>query len=315
MQIAFSLFVFVSAILCLVFVAGAFYVYLVAFRADHREIDESILTPADANVKIGKDRIHFLISDILDTPHEVVTIRSFDGLELCAKYYHHADGAPLDILFHGYRSASCRDCCGVFRISKDQGHNVLLVDQRAHGRSGGRIITFGIRERHDCLSWINYAVERFGKEQKIMLIGLSMGAATVLMASGMEMPRNVVGIISDSTYTSPRDIVLKVSRDRKYPENLVAPLAKAGAKIFGKFDLDETTAVDAVKNCKKPVLFLHGEDDFFVPCRMTRKVYAACASEKHLVAFHNNGHCANYVFNTERYVNEINKFSKEMFSR
>ena len=315
MQFAISLFVFVSTVVCLIFVAGAFYVYLVAFRADHRQIDESILAPADANVKIGKDRIHYLISDILDTPHEVVAIKSFDGLNLSAKYYHHADGAPLDILFHGYRSASCRDCCGVFRISKDQGHNVLLVDQRAHGKSGGRIITFGIRERHDCVSWINYAVERFGKKQKIMLIGLSMGAATVLMAAGMELPHNVVGIISDSTYTSPRDIVLKVSRDRKYPEILVAPLVKAAAKIFGKFDLDETTAVEAVKYCKKPVLFLHGEDDFFVPCRMTRKVFAACASEKHLVAFHNNGHCANYVFNTERYVNEINKFSKEMFSR
>ncbi|MBR5552676.1 MAG: alpha/beta fold hydrolase [Clostridia bacterium] len=315
MQFAISLFVFVSTVVCLIFVAGAFYVYLVAFRADHRQIDESILAPADANVKIGKDRIHYLISDILDTPHEVVAIKSFDGLNLSAKYYHHADGAPLDILFHGYRSASCRDCCGVFRISKDQGHNVLLVDQRAHGKSGGRIITFGIRERHDCVSWINYAVERFGKKQKIMLIGLSMGAATVLMAAGLELPHNVVGIISDSTYTSPRDIVLKVSRDRKYPEILVAPLVKAAAKIFGKFDLDETTAVEAVKYCKKPVLFLHGEDDFFVPCRMTRKVFAACASEKHLVAFHNNGHCANYVFNTERYVNEINKFSKEMFSR
>lgn len=315
MQFAISLFVFVFTVVCLIFVAGAFYVYLVAFRADHRQIDESILAPADANVKIGKDRIHYLISDILDTPHEVVAIKSFDGLNLSAKYYHYADGAPLDILFHGYRSASCRDCCGVFRISKDQGHNVLLVDQRAHGKSGGRIITFGIRERHDCVSWINYAVERFGKKQKIMLIGLSMGAATVLMAAGLELPHNVVGIISDSTYTSPRDIVLKVSRDRKYPEILVAPLVKAAAKIFGKFDLDETTAVEAVKYCKKPVLFLHGEDDFFVPCRMTRKVFAACASEKHLVAFHNNGHCANYVFNTERYVNEINKFSKEMFSR
>ena len=315
MQFAISLFVFVSTVVCLIFVAGAFYVYLVAFRADHRQIDESILAPADANVKIGKDRIHYLISDILDTPHEVVAIKSFDGLNLSAKYYHHADGAPLDILFHGYRSASCRDCCGVFRISKDQGHNVLLVDQRAHGKSGGRIITFGIRERHDCVSWINYAIERFGKKQKIMLIGLSMGAATVLMAAGLELPHNVVGIISDSTYTSPRDIVLKVSRDRKYPEILVAPLVKAAAKIFGNFDLDETTAVEAVKYCKKPVLFLHGEDDFFVPCRMTRKVFAACASEKHLVAFHNNGHCANYVFNTERYVNEINKFSKEMFSR
>lgn len=315
MSVAFSIVLLSFVVMCTVFISGAFYVYLVAFRADHREIDESIVTPADANVKIGKDRIHYLITDILKTPHENVKIESFDGLALCAKYYHHSDGAPLDILFHGYRSASCRDCCGVFRICRDQGHNILLIDQRAHGKSGGKIITFGIRERHDCVSWVNYAVDRFGKEQKIMLIGLSMGAATVLMAAEMGLPKNVVGIISDSTYTSPKDIVLKVSRDRKYPIFLVSLLAKAGAKIFGRFDIDEACAVEAVKKCSKPVLFLHGEEDFFVPCRMSRKVYAACASEKHLVAFHNNGHCANYVFNTERYVNEINKFSKEMFSR
>lgn len=314
----FSVFTFsalVTVTLCALFVAGSFYVYLVAFRADHREIDESIVTPADSIVKIGKERIHYLISDILTSPHEKVTITSYDGIDLCASYYHAADGAPLDILFHGYRSASCRDCCGVFRISRDAGHNILLVDQRAHGKSGGKIITFGIKERHDCLSWIEYCINRFGNSQKIMLVGLSMGASTVLMASAFDLPKNVVGIISDSTYTSPMDIVLKVSRDRKYPCRLVAVLAKAGALLFGRFKLNEACAVDAVKKCKKPVLFLHGENDFFVPCRMTRKVFAACASEKHLVAFSNNGHCANYVFNTERYVNEINKFSKEMFSR
>ncbi len=303
-----------AAIFAFIFVAASFAVFLVAFRADHRPIDECIVTPHDSNVKIGKERIHRLISDILDTPYETVKITSYDGLELFAKYYHFKDGAPLDILFHGYRSFSCRDCCGVFRISKDQKHNILLVDQRAHGQSGGKVITFGIRERYDCISWINYALERFGKRQRIMLIGLSMGAATVLMAVELGLPENVVGIIADSTYTSPKDIVLKVSRDKKLPCTLVAPLLKAGAMLFGHFDLDEMTAEKAVQSCSKPVLFLHGEDDFFVPCRMSRKVFAACAApEKHLVAFNNNGHCANYALNTEKYTRVINDFSKKLF--
>ena len=315
MAVAFTLCALVTIAFCILFLAGAFYVYIIAFRADRKEVDESIITPADCIVKIGKERIHYLISDILRTPHENVEIKSYDGTPLFGRYYHCRDGAPLDILFHGYRSASCRDCCGVFRISRDAGHNILLVDQRAHGKSGGKIITFGIKERHDCLAWINHCISRFGEKQKIMLVGLSMGASTVLMASCLDLPKNVVGIISDSTYTSPVDIVAKVGKDRRFPCRLVAALAVAGARLFGRFDLSESCALDAVKKCKKPVLFLHGEDDFFVPCRMSRKVFAACASEKHMVSFRNNGHCANYVFNTERYVKEINKFSNEMFSR
>ena len=74
MTFAFLLAVLSFAVLSLIFIGGAFYVYLVAFRADHREIDESIVTPADANIKIGKDRIHYLITDILNSEHEDVEI-------------------------------------------------------------------------------------------------------------------------------------------------------------------------------------------------------------------------------------------------
>lgn len=303
----FSAFAFVIISLSVI-AAGSFYIYVAAFRADEKAVEEDLIFPGESEFKIGSERIRCLVGDIYNTPYEEITIEAYDGLTLYGKYYHFCDGAPLDIQFHGYRSVPARDCCGTFRISRDMGHNILLVDQRAHGKSGGKVITFGIRERYDCVSWVNYAVSRFGKNQKIILIGLSMGAATVLMAASLKLPENVLGIIADSTYSSPREILLKVCADRRIPIKIADLFASFGALLFGRFNLDEITAEKAAKSCTKPVLFFHGSDDYFVPSRMSRKVYAACASKKHIVILQNGGHCAGYVFNTERYIKEISEF-------
>lgn len=143
---------------------------------------------------------------------ESVFITSFDGVKLYARYYHVRDGAPLQIQFHGYRGSALLDFCGGNKLAREIGHNTLVVDQRAHGKSGGNTITFGINERYDCLSCINYAVERSGKETPIFLSGVSMDAATVLMASELNLPDNVIGIIADSPYSSPEEIIRKVCR-------------------------------------------------------------------------------------------------------
>ena len=127
-----------------------------------------------------------MIRDALSVPYEDVFITSFDGLRLHAKFYAAPDPkAPVQIMFHGYKSAAERDFCGGLREGIDGGFNVLLVDQRAHGESEGKYLTFGVNERFDCLSWANYAAERFGRDVKIYLYGISMGAATVLMASAL----------------------------------------------------------------------------------------------------------------------------------
>lgn len=307
-----AVFIFLLLSLSLI-ISCSFYVYLIAFRADHKKIEEDIVFPGESEIKIEKERICRLVREIYNTPHEEVSIISYDGLKLYGRYYHYADGAPIDIQFHGYRSAAARDCCGTFRISRDMGHNILLVDQRAHGKSGGKVITFGIRERYDCQAWAEYAAKRFGEKQKIMLIGLSMGAATVVMASSLNLPEGVVGIIADSTYTSPRNILLKVGRDRKIPAAFTDYFALFGAFIFGRFNIDESTAVTEAGKCKKPLLLIHGENDFFVPGKMSREVYASCPCEKHLTMLSNGGHCAGYIFNTEKYIKAISDFSRKLF--
>lgn len=301
-------FCYMTIVLYLLFVAISLVVYDRAFRASEKRLCDPRVLEDEMRGKIDNTRVEYLVDSILETEHEEVFITSYDGLSLFGRYYHSKDGAPLDIYFHGYRSLPVRDCCGVFRISRQLGHNVLLVDERAHGRSEGKVISFGIKERYDCLEWTRYAEKRFGKDCPVILFGLSMGAATVLMASSLELPGNVVGIISDSAYTSPLDIIKKVCRDKKLPSAVISPFVEAGAKLFGHFDICESTAIGEVRKCTKPVLFIHGQDDFFVPSYMTRKIYAACNSKKRISVLNNSGHCSGYIFNTERYVKEICNF-------
>lgn len=239
---------------------------------------------------------------------EWVTTRSHDGLTLYGRYYHQKDGAPVVILFHGYRSMALRDSAGGYYLCRKMGFNVLAVDQRAHGRSEGKVISFGIRERWDCLSWSNYVLERFGNDTRIVLSGLSMGASTVLMASALDLPENVTAIMADCPYSAPADIIRKVCRDRHMPDHLAYPFILLGAKVFGGFDLTETTSVEAVKEASVPILLVHGEDDRFVPCQMSRNIYRACASPATLQIFPDAGHGLCYITMPDRYEEVITKF-------
>lgn len=239
---------------------------------------------------------------------EWVSTVSHDGLKLYGRYYHTRDGAPVVILFHGYRSMTLRDSAGGYYLCQKMGFNVLAVDQRAHGRSQGTVISFGIKERWDCLSWTDYVLKRFGNNTLVVLSGLSMGASTVLMATALDLPENVCAIMADCPYSAPADIIRKVCRDRHMPDHLAYPFILLGAKVFGKFDLTETTSVEAVRQAKVPVLLIHGEDDRFVPCQMSRNIYSACASPATLQIIPDAGHGLCYIKSPQRYEEVITKF-------
>lgn len=301
------LFVILAVIIALIMLISL-YIYAVAFyspRGRHNTLDEPL---SGEQYEAVSEHI-FRVAHIMEKyPCEDVSITSFDGTRLFGRYYHNCDNAPLEILFHGYRSCAFRDCSGGHALSRKLGFNALVVDQRAHGNSDGTTITFGIKEHRDCLCWINYVNARFGSNVPIILSGLSMGAATVLMATGLPLPPNVVCAIADSPYSTPSAIIEKVCKDQHYPVLLCRPFIHLGAWLFGGFKLNSCTAKEAVAHAKIPILLIHGEDDRLVPCSMSREIANCSASCVTVCTFADAGHGLCYIIDPIRYEKELCQF-------
>lgn len=303
-------FIVLLCLLAAIGLGGAYYAYRIAFYSPMKDRDQ--IKPIKGECYDPyRPEMRRIYHQLKDRPCEFVTVTSHDGLKLSGRYYHTEDGAPLDICFHGYRSSSLTDFSGGSELSFQMGHNVLLVDQRAHGKSQGRTIAFGIQERQDLLKWVEYAVERFGPEVKILLYGVSMGGATVLMASELNLPGNVKGIVADCPYTSPIEIILHVGKNMPIPDWLIRPFAILGAKIFGGFDLTETDAEKAVKHTSVPILIIHGEADSFVPHQMSDIVQ----SNPNMITRYtipNADHGISYLVDTQAYQKYVLEFLEKV---
>lgn len=284
------------------------YCYNLAFRRNEKRVSKEGAVPEGEQYEVFSDVIIKGARNILDAPYEKVTTISRDGIKLAGRYYHVKDGAPVSIIFHGYRSNIGTDCNGGYYLSVKNGYNVLVVYQRGHRESGGKTITFGVKERYDCLDWITYVNERFGEDTPILLMGLSMGAATVLMAAGLDLPSNVKGVMADCGFSSPKEILQEVIRKMKYPLRITYFFVRMSAKIFGHFDPEEASAVEALKNAKVPVLIIHGDDDRFVPSRMSRDNYEACASAKEILIVPGAGHGLSYCVDAKAYEKAVQDF-------
>ena len=308
--------IFTVGLVLFLILGVSYYAYRRAFYHARRkngkaEADTTYTDDSDAFREIAK-KLSGWTEEFSRVPYETVSIRSRDGKRLFGRYYHVRDGAPLQIEFHGYKGEAIRDFCGGDPFARRTGFNTLLVDQRAHGESDGHVITFGVLERYDCLDWTNYAVERFGRDVKILLTGISMGAATVLMASDLDLPENVVGIVADSPYSSPKEILQKVCGDIGIAPRLIYPFLWLGALLFGHFRI-RGGAIESVKNARVPILILHGEGDGFVPCEMSRRIAETCVSEVTFVGFAGADHCLGYVVDPEKYEEEISRFIEKRF--
>ena len=243
-----------------------------------------------------------------DTPCQEVSITTPDGLTLRGRYYEYAPGAPVELMFPGYRGDAMRDLCGGVQRCFALGRSALVVDQRAGGFSDGHIITFGVRESRDCLQWVDYVVSRFGPDVRIILTGISMGATTVLLAAGEPLPPQVAGVLADCGYSNARQIICKVIRQLHLPPRLLYPLVRWGARLFGGFDPDTVDVPTALSRCTLPVFFVHGEADDFVPCEMSRVNYDACPSPKELYTVPGAGHGLAYPAAPEEYLRQVSAF-------
>ena len=300
---------FVAALVLIV----SYICFRMAFYADRsKQASPDVLDLPDGEVY--KPFLPFMeecAKEVRAMPCEELHTTSFDSLPLYGRYYEYAPGAPIELMMHGYRGSAERDLSAGVRRAFALGHSVLLVDQRCSGKSGGDVITFGIREHKDCLAWLEKMGERFGPDARIILTGISMGAATVLLAAGQKLPDTVIGVLADCGYTSAKDIIQVVIKDMGLPPRLSYPFVKLGARIYGGFDLEEVSPCEEIKKATVPVIFFHGEDDAFVPCYMSKINYDACPTRKALVTIPGAGHGLSYPVAKEPYLAAMRDFFGE----
>ena len=286
--------------------------YRIAFRSPEKGQNDIFRLPPGEQYAPRAEEMRGMIRRMAEEPCERVCITSRDGLRLRGRLYlRGGPDAPVDICFHGWRATGLRDFSGGGLYLLGEGHNVLLADQRAQGNSEGRTMTFGVMERWDCLDWLAYIQTRPELQGPVTAYGVSMGAATVLLASALPLPGKVRCIIADSPYSSPEAILGKVSRDMGLPEKPALALLRGGAALFGGFRFAGISCAEAVKHTQVPILLIHGEEDRFVPPEMSREIAAANPKMVRLVTFPEAGHGLSYLTDRERYTRELQAFLRQ----
>lgn len=223
--------------------------------------------------------------------HETVNITSHDGTSLTGHWFPQENAKRIIIAMHGWRTSWSRDFGFMADFWAESGCSVLYAEQRGQGGSGGDYMGFGLIERYDCLDWIHWVNERCGDQIPIYLAGVSMGATTVLMAAGLNLPANVHGIIADCGFTSLDAIWRHVTNANLHlPYNLTGAIANALCKKKIQFGTEDYSTLDALQITTVPVLLIHGTDDRFVPIDMCFENYKACVSYKKLLVVPGAGH-------------------------
>ncbi len=240
---------------------------------------------------------------------EQMSVTSYDGLILKGKWISNPDQKGILLMFHGYHSEAVQDFACALPFYYSLGYSMLLVDQRAHGDSEGKYITFGAKERYDVMTWCEALVKRFGRHEPIFLDGISMGATTVLLASELKLAGNVRGIIADCGFTSPIEEFRHVLRTQfRLPAFPLIPLVQIIAKHRAEFVFDSVNTLDSLTRCRYPVLFIHGKEDHFVPTYMTEENYAACKSKKTMHLIDGAAHGGSYLTDKERCEKALKEF-------
>lgn len=267
---------------------------------------------------------------VLAQTHRDVWTTSFDGLRLHGTYFpalEHAEGAggaegagektsgvkKAVICFHGYTGEGLSNHVAIADYFLKRGYAMLMPDARAHGESEGDYIGFGCLDRQDALGWIKWLIQETGDDVKILLHGTSMGGATVLMTSGLELPANVKGIVSDCGFTSPKEVFTHVLN---HMYHLPAFPAIQGADLLNRklagYGMDECNAKYEVQKAKVPILFIHGSADTFVPCSMCHEIYENCRSPKRKLIIEGAAHAESYYKDMETYEKALTEFADEI---
>lgn len=235
-------------------------------------------------------------------------ITSFDNLKLHSyKVLNETPSNKWAIVVHGYTSEGLK-MSSYANNFYNAGYNIIVPDLRAHGLSEGNYIGMGWDDRFDIISWINYVLNE-NINSEIVLFGVSMGASTVAMTSGEELPSNVKAIIADCGYTSVWDeFSYQLDSLFSLPEFPVMNISSLVTQIRAGYSLKEASAIEQVKKSKTPILYVHGDKDDFVPTYMVDELYNATSSPKEKLIIKGAGHALSSSIDPYNYWNTVFNF-------
>lgn len=296
--------------LILIALGICFYLYLRIFYNDLKGKPETLEPLKGKLYEPFFDRSLALIKKALAIPFEQVTLKVGKHRKLCARYYFNSNDAPTAILVHGYKGNGIRDFSGGVQEVIKRGNNVLVIDHYGHNLSSGRTITFGVKEKYDVMRWIDYINKR-NNNPDIYLYGISMGAATVLMCSGLSLPSNVKAIIADCPYRSAKEEIKFTMNKMGFKYAPLAPFVHLSAFLFARFNLNKGEVRDYLVSNKLPILLIHGNSDDIVPVTNSRKLKEEFSYIKYF-EFEGAPHGLSYFVDYEKYSKELDNFLDEI---
>ncbi len=303
-----------AGVISLIFFIGTFICFKMCFWGAPKKKENALefLIPDGSVYLPYRDEMIESAKETRELPFTEMSVVSHDGLTLRGKFYEYTNDAAIEIMFPGYRGNARRDLCGGAKRCFAAGHSSLIVDQRGCGFSDGHVVSFGINESRDCLRWVDAVIKARGEDCKIILTGVSMGAATVLLAAGSgKLPPNVIGVVADCGFSSAEEIIRIVMKKMGVPVKLLYPFVRLGGMIYGHFDINDARVAEAVRRIEVPVFFAHGDDDRYVPYFMGEDNYKACRSKKMLLTAPGTAHGLAYYADKELYINELKSFFAE----
>ena len=284
-----------------------FLIMFVLFTVSFTNIDKSPTLPVKNPAYAARCKESYDEFDSFEK--EDVYIESFDHYKLHGYFMKNEKTDKVVISFHGYNTEARKEYPLHYSYYRD-GYTVLIVDQRGVGQAEGKFITMGLLERHDCLKWIDYVVERYNGNVEILLDGLSMGASTIMMAAQDIKQPQVKGMIVNCGFDSCEEELLYVMKhNMKLPKYPFLWTLRFYAKVFAKYDMNEITAHESLTNCDIPLLMIHGTKDTFVPYENLHKIYPhAKAENKKMVSVEEAAHGISCFVNRELFESEIQQF-------
>lgn len=274
-------------------IAGGFAGFLYACLRKNRDFDRfpapgTEKSPREISVSRNRAAVEYLDGH----EYEDVSITSYDGKKLCARLYLGEQSEKFIVAVHGYRSSFGVDFGEIAKFWYDKGYGVLAITQRAHGESGGRFITYGVKECRDVHDWCEMLTGRFPR-CKIILHGISMGGATVIMAAETDLPHSVVGIIDDCGYSDPLEEIAYIAKKNLHLPRVFTISANLWCRLICGVSLD-CPVTRAAARCTLPKLFIHGKDDSFVPFSAGEENFRAAAEPKIFISVDGAAHALSH---------------------